>query len=51
VNQRDVWICREGYTRLQGSIYPEQRSAPRMSADRMQASSEEQAHPSNWIRC
>jgi hypothetical protein len=36
--------------RLQGSLYPEWRSAPFLSVDRRQASSQEPTDPSNWIR-
>jgi hypothetical protein len=39
--------CREGNARLQGSLYPEWRSAPCLSVDRRQASSQEPTDPSN----
>jgi hypothetical protein len=44
-----LWRCREGNARLQGSLYPEWCSAPRLSTDRREISSQKLAHPSNWI--
>jgi hypothetical protein len=41
--------CREGHMRLQGSLYPERRSAPSLSTDRREISLQEPAHPSNQI--
>jgi hypothetical protein len=39
----------KGNVRLQGSLYPEWRSAPSLSTDRREISSQEPAHPSNRI--
>jgi hypothetical protein len=41
--------CREGNTRLQGSLYPEWCSAPILSTNHREISSQELAHPSNRI--
>jgi hypothetical protein len=35
--------------RLQGSFYPEWRSAPHLSIDHRKVSSQEPTHPSHWF--
>jgi hypothetical protein len=44
-----VWRCQERHARLQGSLYIEWRSAPCLSVDRRQASSQEPTDPSDHI--